>query len=224
MSKGFIAVAVSRGGTQNPKLPAVHLGEEKLGILQQAQLVGRADCHMAARLVCYSSVSVRHLSAAHLKRWAFSRMQVVKGDLLEMAESGTFDVIVHGCNCQHTMGAGIAKQIKSRFPQAFEADLKTLKGAAKLGTISTVQVKIERRSLVIVNGYTQVHWRGSGVKVSYEAVRSVMRQVKKDFSGLRIGYPKIGAGLAGGDWERIEEIIDAELTGEQHWLVEYSPR
>ena len=41
------------------------------------------------------------------------------------------------------------------------------------------------------------------------------------FSGRKIGYPKIGAGLAGGDWEVIEKIIDAELEGEDHALVEF---
>jgi O-acetyl-ADP-ribose deacetylase (regulator of RNase III) len=39
------------------------------------------------------------------------------------------------------------------------------------------------------------------------------------FAGKRIGYPKIGAGLAGGDWSIIEEIIDRELEGEDHTLV-----
>ena len=168
-------------------------------------------------------MGARHLPAAYLERWASSNMQVVKGDLLEMAESGMFDVIVHGCNCQHTMVAGIAKQIKARFPQAFEADLQTQKGSTKLGTASVARISIEQRILIIVNGYTQIHWRGSGVKVSYDAVRSVMQKVKKDFSGLRIGYPKIGAGLAGGEWSRIEAIIDAELVGERHCLVEYQP-
>ena len=38
---------------------------------QSAQPIGRADRQMAARLSCNSSVSARHLSAAHLKRWAF---------------------------------------------------------------------------------------------------------------------------------------------------------
>ena len=35
----------------------------------------------------------------------------------------------------------------------------------------------------------------------------------------RIGYPKIGAGLAGGDWSIIEKIIDEELQGTDHTLV-----
>ena len=37
---------------------------------------------------------------------------------------------------------------------------------------------------------------------------------------LRIGYPKIGAGLAGGDWTIISKIIDEELKDIDHTLVE----
>ena len=51
-----------------------HPGEEKPEVIQQAQPIGRADCQMAARLACYSGMSVHHLSAAHLKRWAFHFM------------------------------------------------------------------------------------------------------------------------------------------------------
>ena len=41
-----------------------------------AQPIGRADRQMAARLVCYSSVSAGHLPAAHLKRWALTMFSV----------------------------------------------------------------------------------------------------------------------------------------------------
>ena len=45
-----------------------------------------------------------------------------KGNLIDLAEQGEFDVIVHGCNCQNTMGSGIAKEIKERYPLAYRAD------------------------------------------------------------------------------------------------------
>jgi len=35
----------------------------------------------------------------------------------------------------------------------------------------------------------------------------------------RIGYPKIGAGLAGGDWDVISRIIDDELMDWDHTVV-----
>ncbi|MER8975807.1 MULTISPECIES: macro domain-containing protein [unclassified Mesorhizobium] len=150
-------------------------------------------------------------------------MQTVRGDLLQLALDGTFDVIVHGCNCQCQMG-GIALSIKQRFPEAYAADCATLKGdPAKLGSLSVAEIKRDSRIFHVVNGYTQFHWQGKGVKADYQAIRKVMQAVKGRFTGKRIGYPKIGAGLAGGDWEIIGSIIDDELAGEDHTLVEYAP-
>lgn len=149
-------------------------------------------------------------------------MKTIKGDLLQLAMQGVFDVIVHGCNCQCQMGKGIALSIKQQFPEACAADGLTAKGdIGKLGSISVAEVKRGERAFFIVNGYTQAHWRGAGVKADYPAIRAVMREVKARFAGLRIGYPKIGAGLAGGDWERIRTIIEDELVGEDHMYVEF---
>jgi O-acetyl-ADP-ribose deacetylase (regulator of RNase III) len=148
--------------------------------------------------------------------------QTVKGDLLQLALVGEFDVIVHGCNCQCQMGKGIVLSIKQQFPQAYRADCETVKGdAAKLGSISIALVSREHTAFHIVNAYTQLHWRGAGVKADYNAIRLAMRAVKTRFSGQRIAYPKIGAGLAGGDWPTISSIIDEELMGEHHTYVEY---
>jgi O-acetyl-ADP-ribose deacetylase (regulator of RNase III) len=38
---------------------------------------------------------------------------------------------------------------------------------------------------------------------------------------LRIGYPAIGAGLGGGDWLIIAQIINKELAGGNHTFVEF---
>ena len=149
-------------------------------------------------------------------------MRKIKGDLIELAIDGEFDLIIHGCNCFCTMGAGIAKTIKLKFPEAYKADLKTEKGdKSKLGTISVAETETENGKLIIVNGYTQFNWRGNGYKADYDAIRNVFKKVKEKFSGLRIGYPAIGAGLAGGDWNIISEIIEQELDGENHTFVEF---
>ena len=154
-------------------------------------------------------------------------MKKVKGDLLQLAQEGQFDVIVHGCNCFCHMLGGIAKTISSRFPQAYEADCSTTAGDKnKLGTITqaTVSVGEEKHTFTIVNGYTQFNWKGEGVLVDYNAIRKVFRVVKDQFAGKRIGYPMIGAGLARGDWNIISAIIDKELIGEDHTVVEYQPQ
>ena len=149
-------------------------------------------------------------------------MKVIRGDLIRLALDGAFDVIVHGCNWTCTMGVGIAKTIKEIFPEAYAADLTTTKGSHdKLGSISTATVTRGGHQLTIVNGYTQFNWRGPGGLVDYAAVRTVMKDVRAKFPARRIGYPRIGAGLAKGDWTRIAEIIDAELGEEDHTLVEF---
>lgn len=148
-------------------------------------------------------------------------MKVIRGNLLALAQAGRFDVIVHGCNCRHAMGAGIAERIKNTFPAAFAADLSTPYGAQKLGQISTAETDCNGHRLTVVNAYTQDDWQGDGVLLDYGALRRAMREVKRRFGGKRIAYPKIGAGLARGDWAKIAAVIDEELAGETHTLVEY---
>ena len=151
-------------------------------------------------------------------------MKKEKGDLLALALSGRFDVIVHGCNCFCTMGGGIAKAIQEKFPEAYAADLLTIKGDGnKLGTYTSATVTRNNRKITIVNGYSQYHFHGPGVLVDYPAVRRLFAAIKRDFSGKRIGYPKLGAGLAGGDWRIIAAIIEEELKEEDHTLVLYHP-
>ena len=151
-------------------------------------------------------------------------MKIVEGDLIKLALEGNFDVIIHGCNCFRTMGKGIASTIKRVFPQAYEADRETIGGDVnKLGDYSLAVVKKSFGQIAVVNAYTQFRYNPKygmdGKHADYDAIRSVFRKIKEDMHGMRIGYPKIGAGLAGGDWSVISKIIDEELEGEDHTLV-----
>ena len=149
-------------------------------------------------------------------------MKTVQGDLIKMALDGRFDVILHGANCYCKMGAGIAKTIKNVFPEAYEADCQTEAGdISKLGRISFATVTRGEHEITVVNAYTQFGY-GRGLQLDYDAVRMAMEDVKVNFQGQRIGYPKIGAGLAGGDWGLIYQIIDDELYDEDHTCVEFA--
>jgi O-acetyl-ADP-ribose deacetylase (regulator of RNase III) len=147
-------------------------------------------------------------------------MKELHGNLISMALAGQFEVIIHGCNCFCTMGAGIAKAIRHHFPEAYAADLASKPGdQGKLGSYSAATVTREGRELTVVNAYSQYHFHGTEVLVDYQAVRRVFTAIAKDFSGKLIGYPKIGAGLAGGDWTVLAAIINQCLAGEDHTLV-----
>lgn len=150
-------------------------------------------------------------------------MNILKGDLIQFALDGRFDVIVHGCNCFCTMGAGIARSIRDNFFEAYQADLQTRMGdKEKMGSYSVVEVQRNGYIFNIVNGYSQYDFSGQGTLVDYNAIQKLFARMKKDFPNQKIGYPKIGAGLAKGDWEVISNIIDTELKGEDHTLVEFS--
>ena len=115
------------------------------------------------------------------------------------------------------MGAGIAKGIAAtQFPQALEADRQTAKGdRAKLGTCSFAEIADRaRQACTVVNAYTQFHYRGRGDKADYAAIRACMRWLAEHYmANPGSGLPKIGAGLAGGDWPRIEAD-----HGTKNWL------
>ncbi len=115
-------------------------------------------------------------------------MKIVKGDLIKLALEKRFDVIIHGCNCYCTMGAGIAKAIQNEFTEAYEADCKTDKGnKEKLGDFSFAKVIRNNHSITVINAYTQYHYKGTGVKVDYESVRLVFKKIKQAFSATDIG-------------------------------------
>jgi O-acetyl-ADP-ribose deacetylase (regulator of RNase III) len=151
-------------------------------------------------------------------------VRTIAGDLIDLAKNGEFDLIVHGCNCFCTMGAGVAKGIRAAFPAAYQADLATLRGdRAKLGTCTFAEIVCDGVSLIVVNAYTQFDYRGNGPKVDYDALRSCFGWIKRNYAGKKMGFPKIGAGLAGGNWPQIATIIAEELAGEDGVLVEFVP-
>lgn len=160
----------------------------------------------------------------------------LSGDLVQMADKGQFDLIVHGCNCFCTMGAGIALTIKNNWIEAYNADLKTAKGDAnKLGSYSSVIVdtKANKKSLTIINMYTQydIGYSLDGIPpVDYTAIHDGFFHLNKQYKDkrrdgkkLKVGIPYIGAGLAGGDWEAIERLINVAAPDLDITLVKYVP-
>jgi O-acetyl-ADP-ribose deacetylase (regulator of RNase III) len=174
-------------------------------------------------------------------------MKEIDGDLIDLAKKGHFDVITHGCNCFCTMGAGIAPQMANAFGcDAFPMENHKYRGDInKLGTIDyqsqlitpimkplkIAGVEIQSpdfggHPIIVVNSYTQYrygrnHADGDQSPIDYEALTLCMRKINSLFPGKTIGLPKIGAGLAGGDWNRIKGIIEKELKNMNIIIVNY---
>jgi len=139
-------------------------------------------------------------------------LQYVKGDLIAMAFDGQFDVIVHGCNCFNTMGSGIAKQIRERCEPAWIADQQTHWGDyGKLGNYTYGLIPVENKGFVVINAYTQYEFNKGSERADlfeYTSFQLILQKLLHDFSDVKIGFPMIGMGLAGGDKTRIIGMIE----------------
>jgi O-acetyl-ADP-ribose deacetylase (regulator of RNase III) len=127
-----------------------------------------------------------------------------KGNLLDMAEAGDFDIVIHGANCFCVMGGGIAREIRERFPMAAMADNETQKGDYnKLGNYTTAFTG----KFLIVNAYTQFNMSQGTDVFEYTAFQLILEKILFAFGDKRIGIPYIGMGLAGGDSDTIIPMI-----------------
>jgi len=140
-----------------------------------------------------------------------------KGNLLDLAEQGKFDIIVHGCNCFNTMGSGIAKEIRARYPQAYEIDTAYHQalcldyecnwGLEKLGNYT--EATNDAETFTIVNAYTQVNFMPRDIDhFEYDSFALILRKLAARFPDKRFGFPYIGMGLAGGDKDRIVAMLE----------------
>ena len=148
------------------------------------------------------------------------KVNVIKGDLIKLANNGNFDAIMHGCNCFSTMGAGIALQMKL----AYSADKLPLEiqpiahPVLKLGNIDYKQVEIASGEFTLINAYTQYN---PGPDFNYTAFEVVCQKVNTAFKGKHIGVPMIGAGIGGSNWSWIKSVIEHYCTDVKVTVVEY---
>ena len=168
-------------------------------------------------------------------------MKIVKGNLIDMAEAGEFDIIVQGCNCHCTMGSGIAREIRERYPQTYMADLSTKQGDYnKLGnyTMASSSTKppssfnSDESTFVIINAYTQYNfnknWETKDV-FEYDSFKLILQKLAHEYPISRFGFTMIGMGLAGGNKVKIMDML-AEFSlkiaenGGSFTLVEFEQK
>lgn len=133
------------------------------------------------------------------------------GNILDADE----EIICHQVNCKGTMGAGLALQIKKKWPQAYKSykdaclatNSKRLLGLAQL-------VKCDGGK-IIANVFGQNGYGTEKVHTDYDALQNGLRDVfeavkyNPRYQGYRISIPyKIGCGLAGGNWDIVYKLID----------------
>lgn len=153
------------------------------------------------------------------------KIEYVTGDATEPRGCGP-RAIVHLVNDKTAnWGGAFANALRSRYPEAqqdFRAWVAADKSRLRLGEIRRIDVEPELEVITIVGqkGYgSSAHPR-----VRYEALRSALQRVSKllDRGPASVHMPRIGAGMAGGDWNVIAELVCHELVDHGHEVTVYS--
>ena len=140
-----------------------------------------------------------------------SGITYLKGDATCPQAKGA-KVICHVCNDIGGWGKGFVLAISKRWKQP-EAEYRRwhaagAAGGFALGAVQFVQVQPDTWVANMV-GQRGIKRGRSGPPIRYEAVAECLREVaaKARELGASVHMPRIGCGLAGGEWSRVEPII-----------------
>jgi O-acetyl-ADP-ribose deacetylase (regulator of RNase III) len=134
------------------------------------------------------------------------------------------DVIGHQCNCQNTMGSGIARSIKEMYPEAWDSDVTATK--VKINTLgnfslahinASTSAKYGTKIKFIFNLYGQNIY-GKGLRqTDYEAIYSalegmasalILNKLNQFDPNYTVGFPfKMASDRGGARWEIIQQMI-----------------
>lgn len=133
-------------------------------------------------------------------------------------------VICQQVNCKGIMGAGLARDIRDKFPKVYEEYRKLCAGATDdfdlLGTIQVVPVGDQ---LWVINFFSQYDIGSSDKQTEYCAFIKCVKAVREWLSSVGgrlwdgsrtppVFIPfKVGCGLGGGDWKVVRKILEKHL-------------
>ena len=123
-----------------------------------------------------------------------------------------YPIFCHQVNCKGVMGAGLAKQIREKYPEVFEEYEKKCIFGRNLGTIQAVRLHDGR---ICVNIFAQKGFGVGRIYTDYTAFAECLKRLSGllNSAGMNrfdtFAFPYgIGCGLAGGDWNIIYGMIE----------------
>ncbi len=145
-------------------------------------------------------------------------IQYLTGDATSPQGTGP-RIIVHICNDIGAWGRGFVLALSKKWPQPEQRYRAWAHGEEslpfELGQVQFVPVEYQVW-VANVLGQHDIRRRGGVSPVRYEAIRQGLQRVaeraRRDKASVHM--PRIGAGLAGGDWTTISQIIHDELVAQ----------
>ncbi|WP_104821342.1 macro domain-containing protein [Kitasatospora sp. MMS16-BH015] len=144
-------------------------------------------------------------------------IRYLRGDATSPQAKGP-KVIVHVCNDLGGWGKGFVLALSRRWPEP-EAEYRRwhrerARNDFGLGALQLVQVTPDTWVANLVGQRGIRTGRSSGAPVRYEAIdRGLQTLAGQALAlGASVHMPRIGCGLAGGRWDRIEPLVTARLA------------
>jgi O-acetyl-ADP-ribose deacetylase (regulator of RNase III) len=142
-------------------------------------------------------------------------LRFVKGDATSPQAKGP-KIIAHICNDLGGWGKGFVVAISRRWPEPEKDYRQWYRDRSQndfgLGAIRLIQV---RPDIWVANMIGQHGMRAGsgGPPIRYDAVEKCLDVVAEEAAelGASVHMPRIGCGLAGGKWDRIQPIIERTL-------------
>ena len=132
----------------------------------------------------------------------------IKGDVTEPIGDGN-KIIAHCTNNIFVMGAGVALAIKRKWPVVYKKYKEWRNQSPQLGDVQFIKVGPE---IAVANilGQEGIGFTNGVAPVRYEAIdksfKTIAETAKKHSASVHLSY-LICCGLAGGEWNKIEEMI-----------------
>src|SRR5579862_1663112 len=147
-------------------------------------------------------------------------IEYVSGDLF--ANAYCVEAYAHGCNCQGSMGAGIAVGFRERYPEMFEQYRARCKAKPRQFNLGDAWLwRADGQPSVFTLGTQERVWHGGA---SYEAVEQSLTLMREqaDAEGITsVAMPRIGVGYGGLSWRKVKEIVGRVFAGWTGRLVVY---
>jgi O-acetyl-ADP-ribose deacetylase (regulator of RNase III) len=142
-------------------------------------------------------------------------IRYLKGDATSPQAAGA-KIIAHVCNDIGKWGAGFVLAVSARWPEP-EAEYRKWYAAGKGGGFELGAVQLVRVGphTVVANmiGQQGIKTGSKGPPIRYPAVGQCLAKVGDAalLLGASVHMPRIGCGLAGGEWSRIEPLVREHL-------------
>jgi O-acetyl-ADP-ribose deacetylase (regulator of RNase III) len=132
-------------------------------------------------------------------------MKIIKGNILDIKEG----FICHQVNCKGSMGAGIALQIRRKWPHVYEDYRNAFhKGLLFLGNVVESEITPDLYVAHLCGQYDYGRKPGR-VYTEYAALAEAMLTLVAGSDRRPIYVPYgMGCGFAGGDWKIVSRLID----------------